>query len=173
MRVPNVWGATAAEVAAVYPCDRLVDGDARTCVRAVTVRAAPEIVFRWLCQLKLAPYSYDLLDNGGRRSPPALTPGADDLEAGQRVMRIFELVEFAPGDHLTLRMDSPRAVRLFGSIAVSYVVRPEGDGASRLIAKLVIPGGAAIPRWALAWGDLVMMRRQLLNLARLSEGRAW
>ena len=67
----------------------------------MTVNAPPSVVFRWLCQLKLAPYSYDLIDNRGRRSPNHLVPGVDHLVVGERVL-IFELASFARDEHLTL-----------------------------------------------------------------------
>lgn len=171
--LPDVWGATAEEVAAPFPCDgHLVEPDAAW-FRAVTVGADCDTVFRWLAQLKVAPYSYDLLDNLGRRSPRALTPGADHLETGQRVMTIFELVDFGPSDHLTLRLRERRAVELFGEIALSYTVRPTGRQSTRLVTKLLVRGprrrSGQLETRALAWGDLMMMRRQLLTLKVLAE----
>ena len=140
--------------------------------RAVTVDAPPPVVFRWLCQLKVAPYSYDLLDNGGRRSPQHLVPGVERLVVGERVL-IFELASFAPGEHLTLVL---RRHRLFGDLAISYVVLPARPGGSRLVVKLVLVprsgvAGVAMRR-LLPAGDLVMMRRQLLNLKALAEATA-
>ncbi|GGZ35881.1 hypothetical protein GCM10010387_32610 [Streptomyces inusitatus] len=172
---PRVWGARPAELADSYPCDDLLGPDAEPWIRAVTVRADAATVFRWLCQLKVAPYSYDSLDNFGRRSPRRLTPGAEVLEKGQRVMTIFELVSFERDRHLTLLLTRAWAIRAFGRFALTYAVVPEGEESCRLLVKMVVgrrPGALGGPRLKMmAWGDLLMMRRQLLTLRDLAEGR--
>ena len=78
-----VWGATAAERSAPFPCDRHVSGTSDALFRAVDVDAPAPRAFRWLCQLRVAPYSYDCIDNGGRPSPRTLTPGLEQLVVGQ------------------------------------------------------------------------------------------
>jgi len=127
------WGATPEECALPMACDALiVDAPVRG-HRAVWISAPASIVFRWLCQLKLAPYSYDLLDNLGRRSPRELVDGVERLELGQRFMSIFSLASFRPGEHLTLR--SRR-------VAVTYMVL-SGRERTRLLVRLLFepPGG--------------------------------
>jgi len=168
------WGVTEAEEGLQFPCDGMCPSPAAALFRGVTVAAPATVLFRWLCQLRIAPYSYDWLDNGGRRSPQTLTPGLDALAKGQPVMTIFDLVEFEPDRSLTL-VNRARggARRLFGEVWVSYVIQPGAGGQCRLLAKLLVryPGGitGALLRAALPLGDLVMMRRQLLNLKRLAE----
>ena len=168
------WGTTAAERARPFPCDPLLPEADAALYRGVTIAAPPERVFRWLCQLRVAPYSYDWIDNLGRQSPRQLTPGLDELAVGQEVMSIFLLADFRVPEHLTLRT-KPGALgeRAFGATVVSYVVVPETANACRLLVKIVarFPGGLLGPllRHLLPWGDLVMMRRQLLNLKELAE----
>jgi hypothetical protein len=170
--VVDHWGSTANERARHFPCDDVLAAPEQTLFRAVTVDAPAPVVFRWLCQLKVAPYSYDLLDNGGRRSPHHLVPGVDRLVVGERVM-IFRLASFAVDHHLTLSL---RRHPLFGDVALSYVVVPRGADVARLVVKLVTvpPTGpvGAVVRHLLPAGDLVMMRRQLLNLKALAEATA-
>jgi hypothetical protein len=104
----------------------------------------------------------------GRASPRTLTPGADDLAVGQRLLVLFVIDSFAPGAHLTLRLRRPgRGV--LGEFAMTYAVRPDGPDRARLTCTVVAGGtpgplGRAVRR-ALAWGDLIMMRRQLRTLA--------
>jgi hypothetical protein len=172
--IAATWGSTARERAVHFPCDAHLEGANQVLFRAVTVRAPHDVVFRWLCQLKIAPYSYDWIDNWGRMSPRVLTPGAESLARGQTVMTIFELVDFSQDEHLTLVLR--RATSLFGRVALSYVVRPLANGDTRLIVKLRVEHGwgplARIRAALLAWGDWVMMRKQLLTLKRLAEGSA-
>jgi hypothetical protein len=162
------WGDTAAERATPLPCDELVPGDVMVLNRAVDVAAPAAVTFRWLCQLRVAPYSYDLIDNGGRRSPRTLTPGVDRLEVGQRMCRIFTLDSFEPGSSLTLRLISPRGRRAFGDVAITYAVVPTGPATSRILVRVRSAGLDPIRRRVLAWGDLVMMRKQLRTFAALA-----
>ncbi|HEV2054565.1 MAG TPA: hypothetical protein VGV06_05245 [Methylomirabilota bacterium] len=168
------WGTVEAERRLPFPCDRYVEQAEAAFFRGITVRASPATLFRWLCQLRVAPYSYDWIDNGGRRSPRALTPGLEDLAVGQPVMRIFTLVDFAKDAHLTLRIKhGTGAFSLFGDLAITYLIAPESPERCRLLVKIVTryPRGfmGALMRRGLPWGDLVMMRRQLLNFRQLAE----
>jgi hypothetical protein len=168
------WGVTAGERAELFPCDVHCAMHDDALFRGVTVAAPGALVFRWICQLRAAPYSYDWLDNGGRRSPQALTPGLDELAVGQTVMTIFEVIAFEPGRSLTVVNRVRRGARsLFGEVWVSYLVRPAPGSACRLLAKLLVryppTVAGAFMRRVLPLGDLVMMRRQLLTLKRLAE----
>jgi hypothetical protein len=170
----RTWGTTSTERQLVFPCDHIISNPDDALFRGVTIQASPAIVFRWLCQMRVAPYSYDWIDNGGRQSPRELTPGLDDLIAGQDVMRIFDLVDFERDRHLTIRVKpNTRAARSFGDIAVSYMIVAGENNSCRLLVKLIakLPSGTRgrFMRAVLPWGDLIMMRRQLLNFKQLAE----
>ena len=155
------WGATPQERAATLPCDGLAPTAQTRADRAISIDAPPAIVFGWLCQLRVAPYSYDLLDNFGRRSPRTRDLGLTQLATGQRFMELFELQSFVDGAHITLRA---------GRVTVTYAVRPDDSG-SRLHVRVLFDGPHLIG-WALALGDVVMMRKQLLTLRELAEKEA-
>jgi hypothetical protein len=168
------WGVTESERRTPFPCDARCAAPDQVLFRGVTVAAPPPLLFRWLCQLRVAPYSYDWLDNGGRRSPDRLTPGLEALVLGQPVMTIFELVDFEPDRSLTVVNRARGGARhLFGEVWVSYAIRPGPGEDCRLLAKLLIRSPATLTgsvlRRVLPLGDLVMMRRQLLNLKGLAE----
>src|SRR6185295_10633140 len=112
----HTWGTTTKERQLSFPCDRFISNPDDSLFRGLTINAAQEILFRWLCQLRVAPYSYDWIDNGGRQSPPVLTPGLEQLEIGQTIMQIFRLTSFETGRHITLRSQG-------GSSAAGRAVR--------------------------------------------------
>ncbi|MBD5634520.1 MAG: hypothetical protein IAI49_08595 [Candidatus Eremiobacteraeota bacterium] len=169
---PKNWGATPEEMAAHYACDDLGFAHDEAFFRAIDVAAPPELAFRWLAQLRAAPYSYDWIDNFGRRSPPQLTPGLERLEAGQRVMVIFRIVQVAPGSSLTVRLASRAGRLIMGDFAGTYGVSATSAG-SRLVAKVLVryPRGiyGRLLRVLMPRADLVMFRKQLRTLRRYTE----
>lgn len=157
------WGVTDEEVARHYPCDDIVPSQTLSAWRGVTVKARPEAVWPWVTQIQWAPYSYDWIDNLGKRSP----------------QRLLDFPQPVPGDHFTSTAGRPQGRvlsiepqvhytgRIMGAV-VSYVLVPVDDRTTRLLMKLVMSGN----RWltsVFSVGDLVMARRQLLNLRRLAE----
>ena len=167
MRLGYHWGETEAERGAYYPCDELIDEPHHEAWRASDVDAPPPLVWRWLCQLRVAPYSYDWIDNWGRRSPRELTAGLDDLERGQQAVAIFRIADFERDRSITLH--APKSI--FGNVAMSYVVTPVDNERSRLTAKVIVryPGVWRFMRHVPPVGDWIMMRKQLRTLKKLAE----
>ncbi|MFI9450410.1 hypothetical protein [Amycolatopsis sp. NPDC052450] len=167
---PANWGATPEERRRAQPADTLLDGPVARFDRAVTVHAPAALAYRWLCQISVAPYSYDLLDNLGRRSPGTLTPGADELAPGDTLI-VFELTEVERGRHLTGRTFA-KSENLFGPVAATYSVEPIDERSCRMLCRIVVTSQGfrgRLKEFLLGWGDLIMMRKQLLTLKKHAE----
>ena len=156
------WGVTDEETRRHYPCDDFVNAPALEAWRAVDIAAAADVVWPWVTQLRVAPYSYDWIDNLGRRSPRHLLdlpePRVGNGFTSVGVRPRGRIVSFDPGRQLT------------GAIMgahMSYLLEPRGELATRLLLKVVMQ--ATHFGVALSLGDLVMARRQLLNLKLLAE----
>lgn len=157
------WSVTDAEVRRRYGCDDVLPDAPMQAWRGVTVQAPPDIVWAWVRQLRLAPYSYDWVDNLGRRSPHTRRD-LPDPTAGDVFMRamgrdVGRVLAVQPGRELTARI---------GPTLMSYRVEPRADGTCRLLLKLASRGVRPFTD-LLSLGDLPMARRQLLNLKRLAE----
>jgi hypothetical protein len=160
--IADRWNVTDDEIARHYPCDDFVAAPTLQAWRAVTVRAAPERLWPWVAQIRLAPYSYDWIDNLGRRSPRELMglpePVVGESFSTAATKPFGRILAVEPGKHLT--------GEIMGA-CMSYVLVPEGQS-TRLLMKIATP----VSRWLapfLSVGDLVMARRQLLNLKALAE----
>lgn len=157
------WGVSDSEIVRSYPCDDFVTTPALKVWRGVSVQAPAEAVWPWVTQVRLAPYSYDWIDNLGRRSPRELVdlpePHVGDKFTTACGHRLGRIVSIDPGKHLT--------GAILGAV-MSYVLVARDDGTTRLLFKLVMHTN----RWValgLSVGDLIMARRQLLNLKLLAE----
>ena len=156
------WGVDATETSRHFPCDDIVPAPVMAAWRGVTVHATCDRVWPWIGQLRLAPYSYDWVDNLGRRSPTDLR-GLSEPVVGEHFMS-------CGGRPLGEILDVVRGEALTGEIAgamMSYVLVPAGEH-TRLLLKIVMARGRLIAP-LVSVGDLVMARRQLLNLKALSE----
>jgi hypothetical protein len=156
------WGVTDDEVRRRFGCDDLVRSPTLEAWRGVTVRADAARVWARVRQVRLAPYSYDLVDNLGRRSPRALLD-VPEPTVGDPFTRAFgrdrgRVVAVDPGRELTATIMGAH---------LSYAVLPHGDR-TRLVLKVVARTSRALAP-ALSLGDLVMARKQLLTLKELAE----
>lgn len=159
------WNVSDQEVGRHYPCDDFIPSPAVEAWRGVTVRTSAEDLWPWVAQIRLAPYSYDWIDNFGHQSPRELLdlpqPAFGEPFTTAATRRLGRILSAEPPKHLTGRI---------AGVVISYVLVPE-DGATRLLMKLVV----TVPSWMVpllsfgVLGDLIMARRQLLNLKRLAE----
>ncbi len=157
------WGVTESETVRSYPCDDFVASPTLQAWRGVSVAAPAEAVWPWVVQVRLAPYSYDWIDNLGRRSPRDLAhlpePRVGDRFTAVRGRGAGRIVAVNTGAQLT--------GTIMGA-SMSYVLVPQEHEQTRLLLKVVMRtsrGGAL----GLTVGDLIMARRQLLNFKQLAE----
>ncbi len=171
------WGATPAEVESSLPGDELVPKPTFDATRAITIRATPAEIWPWLVQVGLTRagwYSYDLLDNLGRRSATRIVPELQHLEVG-------DVVPMSPDGKQgmkVLAMDRPESMiwGTPGDTTWAWQLDVTPDGSTRLITRVRSRYRWLSPSIAfsvlLEFGDIWMMRKMLLTLrARAEQAR--
>ena len=177
------WGATPDEAAARMPGDELIVRPPLSVTRALTIAAPPEEVWPWLVQAgtgRAGWYSYDLVDNLGRRSADRILPQWQHLAVG-------DLVPLTPSGRLGLRVHSMAAphAMVWGSPGETtwewhlHAIRgADGSPSTRLVTRFRSTSVAGFPTRLVALplelGDAVMMRKMLLTIkARVERRRGW
>lgn len=168
------WGATPEEVARALPSDHLVPHPTFNATRAISIDAPPEAVWPWLVQAGVTRagwYSYDLLDNLGRRSARRIVPELQGLAVG-------DLVPMSPDGKRGLRvhsMDQPHSMVWGdpGDTTWAWQLDRNADGTTRLVARVRSQYQWLSPTIAfsllLELADIWMMRKMLLNLRERAE----
>jgi hypothetical protein len=173
------WGATEAEVTRPMPGDDRLPGASFSATRAITIRARPEHVWPWLVQIgfnRAGWYSYDLLDNLGRRSAERIIPELQAIEVGDWIpmsatineQTAFRVAALEP--NRTLLWAKPDSTW-------AWLIAPLDPERTRVVSRLrcrhqpgSVLGLAGVLLMEL--GDFPMFRKLLLNLRRRAEGLA-
>lgn len=190
------WGATDEEVLERFPGDEFVAGATRSATMATTIDAPPERVWPWLLQMgtdRGGWYSWDHLDNFGRKSADRLHPEWQDVAVGSRMAgkpdgsEFWEVVALDPERFLCLRMSldlkgryfdpSGQRPRFFTDSTWGFQLKPLPEGKTRLIVSgywAFAPGflRPVLSFLALEPSHWIMQTRQFANLKRLAEGPA-
>lgn len=180
--VRRAWGTIEKERTGTEECMKYVPPPLDTYYRGITVHADRATIWRWLCQMRAAPYSYDWIDNYGRRSPRELTPGLDELQAGQPILVIFEVVGFERDRHITVQI-KPGLRWFWGNTCCTFRVEDAEDGnGCRLLMIMTVhdlpsrlagrTGVYQLRKYFFPWAELVMVHKQFRTFKMLAENQA-
>jgi hypothetical protein len=171
------WGATDEEVARPMPGDEIVPRPTFNATRAVTVNGRPEDIWPWIVQIgfggagRAGWYSYDLIDNLGRRSAERVIPELQHIEVGDFIP-IFGKTGF------WVKAFSPNGWILWGdkgrnNLTWLWALHPIDGNRTRLITRVrlryVWTSSEILFNLVLDVGDIVMMRKCLLGIKRRAE----
>jgi hypothetical protein len=167
------WGATPDEIAGPVVGDDLCPDARVVATRCITLPAPPADVFPWIRQMgfgRAGWYSYDWLDNLGRRSAHTVHPEWQDVHSGSAVPGgpiDFDAVIVEPPRAFVLRVGP--GGRMDGRLCftLAYDLRDDPAGTrlvTRMRSRVSVPGGAFVDRFVLGPGDGIMVRKQLLSL---------
>ena len=165
------WGATAEEISRPMPGDDIITGAAST-TRAISIDMPPAQVWPWLVQIgygRAGWYSYDWIDNDGRRSSTRIVPELQDLRPGDRI-------DMMPGW-------GPKVVEVSDN---SYFVAGDGEGGTWCLALFPDGNGCRLlSRWRQNWkrnnlrswffitfadpGAFIMEQKMLRGIKRRAE----
>ena len=172
------WGATPDEIAGPVVGDDLCANARVVATRSITVLAPPAAVYPWIRQMgfrRAGWYSYDWIDNLGRKSARTIHPEWQDVHSGSKVPGgpvDFEaaVVEEPRSFVLRLAPKGRMADRICFSLA--YELREISLGTrlvTRMRSRVSVPGGALVDRLILGPGDGIMVRKQLTTLSRIAR----
>ena len=148
------WGATEAESSAALPVDDLVELDAYSITRAITVHAPVDDVWPWLVQIgqdRAGFYSYTWLENvvaAGMRNATRVHPDWQERRSGDTVWLADQDRWGGRGRQVAALVNPPRALVLVSpddwgrlqhgqraSAAWSFFLEPAGELQTRFLIR--------------------------------------
>jgi hypothetical protein len=174
------WGATAEEINSSVVGDDLCSTATLVATRSITIGAPPQDVFPWIRQMgfgRAGWYSYDWLDNLGRKSASTIHDEWQTVESGDKIpagpTSFTATIVDAPR-HFVLEIQSlgKKSPKLHFTLAyelLAYELRDDPQGTrlvTRMRSRINLPLGSLFEKLILGPGDGIMLRRQLLNIKK-------
>ena len=169
------WGATPEEIQSPVVGDHLCANATLIATRSITISAPPLEVFPWIRQMgfgRAGWYSYDWLDNLGRKSATSIHDEWQTVEAGDKVpsgpISFTAAIVEAPR-HFVLEIKSPGRKSAKLHFTLAYELRDDPKG-TRLVTRMRshanFPLGSLFEKLVLGPVDGLMLRRQLLTIRK-------
>ncbi|MGB4873366.1 MAG: hypothetical protein WBP47_25165 [Candidatus Promineifilaceae bacterium] len=182
----NRWGASEAELVAVYPGDELVADPATQATMAVTVAADPERIWSWLVQIgqdRGGMYSYDWLENLfglNVHSTDRIVPEYQKVQVGDfwRFTPKDYVLNPGPGLYVRQLRENEAVLLCFGMEGKAedpcvdswqFVLLPQADGSTRLLLRSNMAMKPELPIKLTYFVQFIMERKMLLTLRERAE----
>jgi hypothetical protein len=151
------------------------DTECRELLRSIEINAGLSDIFVWLTQLRIAPYSYDFIDNQCRKSPEYIIENLPPLRVNSHYLLAFHTNEFMENSFITGRYCEPinSPVNLYmKDMYIEYRIEAKGTNAE-LWCKLkgfyntdIFSHGFF---FIFSVVNKIMMTKQMKNIKRLAE----
>jgi hypothetical protein len=183
---PQSVRATPLERGRALPGDELIAAPIGTLTHAITVRRPAREVWPWLAQMgagdRAGWYSYDIIDNGRRRSADRIIGELQHIAVGT----LFPAVPGATDGFHVLQLDTGHSLVLGWRPAQNaspimtwaFVLETVNEAATRLVVRARAARGYAFyglpPSIGMPFirlGHFIMQRKQLLGIASRAESR--
>jgi hypothetical protein len=151
------------------------DTDCRELLRCIEVRADASDIFVWLKQLRIAPYSYDFIDNRSIKSPEYIIDNLPPLKVNSHFLLSFHILEFMENSYIVGRFCepiNPPLDRYMKDMFIEYRIAEQGTK-TQLWCKIKGYINTDISSkgffFVFSVMDKIMITKQLRNIKKLSE----
>lgn len=149
--------------------------DCRELLRSVETDANTSAIFAWLKQLRIAPYSYDFIDNRGIKSPDYIIENLPPLNVNAHFLLAFHIFAFEENSFISGRFCTPINPPLnlyMKELFIEYRIAEQGTK-KKLWCKIKGYYNNDLPSkgffFVFAFVNKIMMTRQLRNIKKLSD----
>jgi len=153
----------------------ILNSDCRELLRHIEIHADAPDIYVWLKQLCIAPYSYDFIDNRGKKSPDYVIKNLPPLKVNTHCLLAFHILEFEENSFIVCRFCepiNPPVNKYLKELFIEYRISKQGI-VSDLWCKIKGYSNTDIPShgffYIFSIVNKIMMARQLKNIKKLSE----